>query len=79
MVEVLEEFPSVRIDAGVLVAALPLLQPRYYSVSSSPALHRGQVHLTLSGVEFCTQGKVFTYLAFNLFVIVYYTKSEVPV
>ncbi|KAK8389174.1 hypothetical protein O3P69_020856 [Scylla paramamosain] len=55
VLEVLEEFSSVRVDAGVLVAALPLLQPRYYSISSCPAFHRGELHLTLSGVQYCTQ------------------------
>ncbi|XP_050717213.1 nitric oxide synthase, salivary gland-like [Eriocheir sinensis] len=56
VVEVLEEFPSVTLEAGVVVAGLPLLQSRYYSVSSSPALYPGELHLTLSGVQYQTQG-----------------------
>ncbi|XP_045135708.1 nitric oxide synthase, inducible-like [Portunus trituberculatus] len=51
ILEVLEEFSSVKVDAGLLVAALPLLQPRYYSISSCPDFHRGELHLTLSGVQ----------------------------
>lgn len=64
--EVLEEFPSVTLEAGVVVAALPLLQARYYSISSSPALYPGQLHLTLSGVQYQTQGKVLGLLLWEL-------------
>ena len=33
--EVLEEFPSLRVSASFLLSQLPILKPRYYSISSS--------------------------------------------
>ncbi|CAL4076770.1 unnamed protein product, partial [Meganyctiphanes norvegica] len=54
--EVLEQFPSVSIDACVLLINLPLLQPRFYSISSSLDMHPGQIHLTVDVVEYRTQG-----------------------
>ncbi|CAM9205250.1 unnamed protein product [Bubo scandiacus] len=36
LLEVLEEFPSVGLPAALLLTQLPLLQPRYYSISSAP-------------------------------------------
>ncbi|XP_045592940.1 nitric oxide synthase, salivary gland isoform X1 [Procambarus clarkii] len=56
LLEVLEMFPSVEVEVGVVVAALPLLQPRYYSISSSPLLHPRLLHITLSGVQYRTRG-----------------------
>ncbi|KAG8222258.1 hypothetical protein J437_LFUL001456 [Ladona fulva] len=57
IVEALEEFPSVRPDAALLAATLPQLQSRFYSVSSSPALHPRSLHLTVAVVTYQTQGK----------------------
>ncbi|KAI2664960.1 Nitric oxide synthase, brain [Labeo rohita] len=48
IVEVLEEFPSLQIPSTLLLTQLPLLQPRYYSISSSPDLHPGEIHLTVA-------------------------------
>ncbi|XP_045593279.2 nitric oxide synthase, salivary gland [Procambarus clarkii] len=56
LLEVLEEFPSVKVEAGVVLSALPLLQPRYYSISTSPDLHPGLLHLTVSGLQYRTRG-----------------------
>ena len=36
LAEVLEEFPNLRPNASLLITQLPKLQPRFYSVSSSP-------------------------------------------
>ena len=33
--DLLKQFPSIQVDSADLVANLPLLQPRYYSVASS--------------------------------------------
>lgn len=57
ILEVLEEFPSVRPQATLLIAQLNVLQPRFYSISSSPRVHKGQVHLTVAVVTFRTEGK----------------------
>ncbi|XP_061672354.1 nitric oxide synthase, brain isoform X3 [Syngnathoides biaculeatus] len=52
LVEVLEEFPSVQIPSTLLLTQLPLLQPRYYSISSSPDVHPGEIHLTVAVVSY---------------------------
>jgi sulfite reductase alpha subunit-like flavoprotein len=53
----LEQFPGVEPDAGVLTSILPILQPRLYSVSSSPKTKNGEnkeIHLTVSVVAYDT-------------------------
>ncbi|XP_075881910.1 nitric oxide synthase 1 isoform X2 [Nelusetta ayraudi] len=52
LVEVLEEFPSVQLPSSLLLTQLPLLQPRYYSISSSPDLHPSEIHLTVAVVSY---------------------------
>ncbi|XP_010718869.1 nitric oxide synthase, brain [Meleagris gallopavo] len=55
VVEVLEEFPSVQMPSTLLLTQLPLLQPRYYSISSSPEMYPGEVHLTVAVVSYRTR------------------------
>ncbi|NXQ16338.1 NOS3 protein, partial [Peucedramus taeniatus] len=50
--EVLAEFPSVALPAALLLSQLPLLQPRYYSISSAPGAHPGEIHLTVAVVTY---------------------------
>ncbi|XP_037113980.1 nitric oxide synthase, brain isoform X1 [Syngnathus acus] len=52
LVEVLDEFPSVQMPSTLLLTQLPLLQQRYYSISSSPDLHPGEIHLTVAVVSY---------------------------
>lgn len=52
LVEVLEEFPSIQMASTLLLTQLPLLQPRYYSISSSPDEHPGEIHLTVAVVSY---------------------------
>ncbi|VTJ67142.1 Hypothetical predicted protein [Marmota monax] len=54
--EVLEEFPSLRVPAAFLLSQLPLLKPRYYSISSSRDHTPTEVHLTVAVVTYRTQG-----------------------
>lgn len=56
LLTVLEQFPGVSPQASVLVAMLPLLQPRFYSLSSSPLLHPQELHLTVAVVSYRTKG-----------------------
>lgn len=58
LLEVLEEFPSVGPFAPLLIAQLSILQPRFYSISSSQALNPNQVHLTVAVVVYKTQGNL---------------------
>ncbi|XP_029443835.1 nitric oxide synthase, endothelial isoform X1 [Rhinatrema bivittatum] len=55
LVEVLEEFPSVSLPSSLLLTQLPLLQPRYYSISSSLEVCPNEIHLTVAVVSFRTQ------------------------
>lgn len=57
LLEVLQEFPSVKPSAPLLIAQLPLLQPRFYSISSSPLKYPKEVHLTVAIVQYNTQGE----------------------
>ncbi|KAI9561886.1 nitric oxide synthase 2 [Daphnia sinensis] len=62
IVDVLEDFPSIRVDAASLISALPVLQPRFYSISSSAAIVPTEIDLTASVVRCQTQdseGRVF--------------------
>uniref|UniRef100_A0A8D0ER67 Nitric oxide synthase 3 n=1 Tax=Strix occidentalis caurina TaxID=311401 RepID=A0A8D0ER67_STROC len=52
LLEVLEEFPSVGVPTALLLTQLPLLQPRYYSISSAPGPSPGEIHLTVAVVTY---------------------------
>ncbi|KAK0160391.1 hypothetical protein PV328_007803 [Microctonus aethiopoides] len=56
LLEVLQEFPSVKPYAPLFVLHLTPLQPRFYSISSSPLVHKGQIHLTVAIVQYKSQG-----------------------
>jgi sulfite reductase (NADPH) flavoprotein alpha-component len=49
--DVLHEFP-VRLTATELTGMLKRLQPRLYSIASSPKAHAGEVHLTVAAVRY---------------------------
>lgn len=55
--EVLEEFPSLRVPAAFLLSQLPILKPRYYSISSSQDHTPSEVHLTVAVVTYRTRGE----------------------
>ncbi|XP_054565257.1 nitric oxide synthase, inducible [Eptesicus fuscus] len=53
--EVLEEFPSLRVSASFLLSQLPVLKPRYYSISSSRDRTPTEVHLTVAVLTYRTR------------------------
>jgi sulfite reductase (NADPH) flavoprotein alpha-component len=48
---------DVKLSPAAFVKALRKLQPRLYSISSSPKAHAGQVHLTVGAVRYDAQGR----------------------
>ncbi len=52
LIDLLYEFPGVLRDPADLVAMLPKLSPRLYSISSSPAAHAGEIHTTVAVVRY---------------------------
>ncbi|CAN5616259.1 sulfite reductase subunit alpha [soil metagenome] len=53
VLDLLQRFPSARLDPAEFTTALAELRPRLYSIASSLARHPGQVHLTI-GRACCT-------------------------
>lgn len=52
LIDLVTEHPGVIEDPAELVAILPKLTPRLYSISSSPLVHTGQVQLTVAVVRY---------------------------
>jgi sulfite reductase (NADPH) flavoprotein alpha-component len=52
LIDLLYEYPDVLRDPADLVAMLPKLSPRLYSISSSPAAHAGEIHTTVAVVRY---------------------------
>ena len=48
----IEKFPGIRPDPEAFIEALDPLQPRLYSISSSPKVNPGQVALTVDAVRY---------------------------
>ena len=57
IVDLLLEQSSAKISATEFVSHLKKLQPRLYSIASSPAAHGNSVHLTISIVRYETNGR----------------------
>ncbi|SAL25443.1 molybdopterin oxidoreductase [Caballeronia sordidicola] len=51
LADVLHEFP-VRLSASELTGILKRMQPRLYSIASSPKAHANEIHLTVSAVRY---------------------------
>jgi sulfite reductase (NADPH) flavoprotein alpha-component len=53
----LEKFPGIRPDPEAFIEALDPLQPRLYSISSSPRTEPGRVALTVDAVRYPVNGR----------------------
>lgn len=57
VLDVLVEHRAAKLTPGELVGLLKKLQPRLYSISSSPKAHPGAVHLTVGVVRYEAHGR----------------------
>jgi sulfite reductase (NADPH) flavoprotein alpha-component len=57
VVDVLHARADVKVSPADFVRTLRKLQPRLYSISSSPLAHSGQVHLTVGAVRYTFHGR----------------------
>ena len=57
VLDLLREFPDVDVSPIEFVTALSVVAPRLYSISSSPTMNVGQVHLTVAKVEYPHNGR----------------------
>lgn len=56
-IDLLMTHPRAKFSATEFVALLRKLNPRLYSISSSPNAHRGEVHLTVAAVRYESHGR----------------------
>ena len=61
LLEVLNEYPSIEVNTGILLAHLPVLQSRFYSISSSRDLYPKQLHITVAVVTYHTNSKSYSH------------------
>lgn len=55
--EVLNEFPSINVPFEYIFDLIPLIQPRYFSISSSQLITPNEIHITVAIVEYRTPYK----------------------
>jgi sulfite reductase (NADPH) flavoprotein alpha-component len=52
LIDLIHDYPGVLRSPADLVAVLPKLAPRLYSISSSPLAHMGEIHTTIAVVRY---------------------------
>ncbi len=57
VIDVLRRNPAAKLAPKDFVSLLAKLQPRLYSISSSPKAHPGEVHLTVAAVRYESHGR----------------------
>ena len=57
LIDLIEDHPAEFSDAEEFVGVLKKLQPRLYSIASSPKAHPGEVHLTVAIVRYESHGR----------------------
>jgi len=58
LLDLLLAFPSAQPPVEELILALARLEPRLYSIASSPKTHPGEVHLTVATVRYAMRGRL---------------------
>ena len=58
LLDLLLAFPSAQPPVEELILALGRLEPRLYSIASSPKVHPGEVHLTVAAVRYAMRGRL---------------------
>jgi len=58
LIDLINDYPGVLRDPADLVAMLPRLAPRLYSISSSPSAHAGEIHTTVAVVRYQSHNRV---------------------
>jgi sulfite reductase (NADPH) flavoprotein alpha-component len=58
IIDLVEEFPSGGFDGKTFVGMLRKLQPRLYSLASSPAAYPGEAHLAVAVVRYQSHGRM---------------------
>jgi sulfite reductase (NADPH) flavoprotein alpha-component len=58
LLDLLLAFPSAQPPIEELILALGTLEPRLYSIASSPKVHPGEVHLTVAAVRYAMRGRL---------------------
>jgi len=56
-IDLIEEYPGARFGAQAFIELLRKLQPRLYSIASSPVVHPYHIHLTVAVVRYMTNGR----------------------
>jgi sulfite reductase (NADPH) flavoprotein alpha-component len=79
LLDLLEQFPSARAPIADIVAALPALQPRLYSISSSLKAHPDEVHLTVGLVRYLQGGRMRKGVASNFVTTTLRTREKAGV
>ncbi|MBP9713075.1 MAG: flavodoxin domain-containing protein [Sterolibacterium sp.] len=67
LIDLLDDFPQTTRQLALAdwLKLLPPIQPRFYSIASSPLIHAGQITLCVSRVRYTTHGKAREGLASN--------------
>ena len=57
MIDLLDDHPGVLREPADLIAMLPSLAPRLYSISSSPNTHSNEIHTTVAVVRYSSHSR----------------------
>ncbi len=79
LIDLVHDYPGVLHDPADLIAMLPSLAPRLYSISSSPHAHAGQIHTTVAVVRYRSHNRERGGVCSTLFADRTATGDELPI